>query len=384
MHYRRFGKTGLMTSVFTLGGMRFIPPNVDTEQMHAVVRRALELGINHIETARGYGPSEELLGGMMHELPREDLIITTKIGLTDSDETMWRYINESLERLKVSWIDNFDYHGINLPEHLELVKRPDGCRRAVERAVSRGLIRHVGFSTHGPLEVILDSVNSGMFESVNLHYYYFNQRNRAAVERAAELDMGIFIISPADKGGQLFAPPATLAALTAPLHPLVFNQRWLLGVHPHVHTLSFAPSFVDEFEPHLAGFDLDGPLTPAEEEILARVERQFEVLGPTYCKACWECLPCPEGITIPEALRLRNLAVAFDMVGFGSYRYKMFENAADWYPGNKADKCTRCGDCLPRCPERLDIPTLLFQTHDMLSTDEQGRRLFAEKDKSTD
>ena len=379
MNYRRFGKTGLMTSVFALGGMRFLPPKVGADEMERVVQRALELGINHIETARGYGESEALLGSIMHKLPRERLIITTKIAPTSTDDEMWRCINESLERMKISVIDNFDYHGINTPEILGQVVRPDGCRKAVDRAVSEGLIRHVGFSTHGPLEVIVASIETGMFESVNLHYYYFNQRNRPAVERANELDMGVFIISPADKGGQLFAPPALLSQLTAPLHPAVFNQRWLLA-QPGVHALSFGPAVLTDFEPHEAGFDLDGPLTEEERAIVDRLDAQFEVLGGDRCTLCWKCLPCPADVNIPEVLRMRNLAVAFDMTDFGRYRYKLFENGGHWFPGQKANKCTRCGDCLPRCPEKLDIPHLLFDTHDRFETGEIGKRLFADRD----
>lgn len=375
MKYRRFGKTEMMLSTFSLGGMRFLPPAVDAGQMAEVVHRAIELGINHLETARGYGPSEESLGSIMHTLPRERLYITTKIGPVDTEEEMWKYINESLERMKLDWIDNFDYHGINTFEILDKVMRPDGCRRAVERAVDEGLIRHVGFSTHGPLEVILAAIETGAFESVNLHYYYFNQRNRPAVERAAELDMGVFIISPADKGGRLFDPPEKLSRLTAPLHPLVFNQRWLLGLHPQVHTLSWGPSFAHEFEPHLDGFDMDGPLTNEEIEILERVEAQWRVLGDELCAQCYDCLPCPEGVHIPEVLRLRNMTKAFDMVAFGKYRYKMFENVGHWFPGTKANKCNECGDCLPRCPMKLNIPKLLFETHDVLFTGEEGKRI---------
>ena len=379
MKYRRFGKTEMNLSVFSMGGMRFIHPHTDEAQMEAVVNRGLELGINHIETARGYSGSEERLGRIMHTLPRNDLYITTKITPQETEEEMWRFINESLERLKLSYVDNFDYHGINTFEILDNIARPDGCRRAVDRAVEQGMIRHVGFSTHGPVEVILAAIESGLFESVNLHYYYFNQRNAPAVRRAIELDMGVFIISPADKGGQLFKPTEIVSQLTSPLHPLVFNARWLLGLHPQIGTLSFGPTFVEEFEPHLPAFDDDGPFRPEEYEILSRLDHQWKTIpAEDFCAQCWNCLPCPEDILIPEVLRLRNLAVGFDMVDFGQYRYRMMGQAGHWYPGEKGDHCQNCGDCLPRCPQHLDIPALLRDAHSRLNTDVVGKRITSE------
>ncbi|MEM9980776.1 MAG: 4Fe-4S dicluster domain-containing protein, partial [Cyanobacteria bacterium P01_D01_bin.2] len=91
------------------------------------------------------------------------------------------------------------------------------------------------------------------------------------------------------------------------------------------------------------------------------------------CTQCYQCLPCPEAINIPEMLRLRNLAVAYDMTAFGEYRYAMFEHAGHWFPGRKGKRCTDCGDCLPRCPENLDIPTLVRDTHKRLNGPERRR-----------
>jgi predicted aldo/keto reductase-like oxidoreductase len=188
--------------------------------------------------------------------------------------------------------------------------------------------------------------------------------------------MGVFIISPADKGGQLFYPTPILEQLCEPFHPVVWNARWLLGVHPHVHTLSFGPSYVEEFEPHVQGFDMDGPFSLEENEVLARIEAQWSKIPDSeYCAQCWKCLPCPNNINIPEVLRLRNLTEAFGMQEFGKYRYKMFEVAGHWFPGDKANKCTGCNDCLPRCPQNLDIPSLLHRTHALLNTEEEGKRI---------
>ncbi len=116
-------------------------------------------------------------------------------------------------------------------------------------------------------------------------------------------------------------------------------------------------------------------MSELEQAVLDRMNRRYNLLERDRCSQCYECLPCPENINIPEVLRLRNLAVSFDMVEFGKYRYKMFENAGHWFPGSKAIRCTDCGDCLPRCPENLDIPQLLRDTHDRLHS-EDGKRLW--------
>ncbi|MDF5725283.1 MAG: aldo/keto reductase [Rhizonema sp. PD37] len=374
MQYRRFGKTNLRLSVFSLGTMRYL---AKSENAWQTIQQAIAQGINHIETARGYGKSEEFLGRAIAlglQVPRSQLYITTKISPTSDADTMRRCINESLERLKLDYLDCLAIHGLNTWEHFNWLLS-GSYMQAVQEAVADGRVRHVGFSTHGSLEVILAAINTDLFDFVNLHYYYFFQRNAAAIQRAYEKDMGVFIISPADKGGRLYTPPQKLQDLCAPFSPLELNYRFLLS-DPRITTLSIGPANPNELVEPLKVSDRDGELTTEEITVFNRLENhQLTALATDKCSQCYACLPCPENINIPEVLRLRNLAVAYDMSDFGKYRYQMFENAGHWFPGMKANRCTECGDCLPRCPENLAIPALLQDAHQKLNGS-SGRRLW--------
>ena len=147
---------------------------------------------------------------------------------------------------------------------------------------------------------------------------------------------------------------------------MTLNDRWLL-TRPGIHTVTLGAARPEDFDLHLLAADNNAPLTGPESAAIARWDAQIpNVLRDDACTVCGQCLPCPQRVNIPEVLRLRNLACAFDMTDYGQYRYNLIDGCDDWFYGLKGHRCTECGQCLPRCPENLDIPRLLFDAHDRL------------------
>ena len=348
----------------------------DTPEDNAIatVERAVDLGVNHIETARGYGNSEERVGKalarILKRVPREDLYITTKIGPSSQVDDFKRNFEISMTNLGIDYLDNLDFHGPGNLESVRPAMRDDGCLGYVRKLMDEGVVKHFGFSTHGYPTGVMDLVETNEFESINLHYYYFYQGLRDVVEKAAELDMGVFIISPNNQGGKLQAPTEALASACAPLTPMAFNHMWLLN-HPDVHTLSFGPASPAQIDANLVAQDYDGTGESRNlfDQVLAQVERAYrQQLGDDFCTVCNKCLPCPENINIPGLLNWRQMHKAFAMTDYAQGRYAKVGSGGAWILGVKGDQCTKCGDCLPRCPESLDVPQLLWQAHKELET----------------
>ena len=378
MQYRRFGKTELMLPVFTLGGMRI--PGSGVDNVSAVLTRALEVGINHIETARGYGDSEDLFGQALQQLgvPRDRLVVTTKISPRGTADEFRGQLDICLEKLGVGYLDTLAIHGINDDETLARATDEKGNWAGVRRAMDDGLIRHIGFSSHGDTDIHLDAINTEMFDFMNLHYYYFMQWHRPAVLRARELDMGIFIISPVDKGGFLHTPTDKLVELCKPLSPIQFTCRWLLA-QPEIHTLSLGAAKPDEFDEQLAVADNVGPLSDEEQAIDDRLMRAVADLGEPPELACIRehtTYVCPDGVPITGVLRLRTLAKAFDMHDYGRDRYSMFGVCGHWAPGMRADRCAGRGDTARKVIADRTLADVLFGAHDLL-TAPPGKRLWA-------
>ena len=382
MQYRRFGRTELQMPVFSCGGMRYqykwqdVPtwqiPQDNQRNLEATIRRSIEVGINHIETARGYGTSEMQLGRILPTLPRDQLIVQTKISPKSDPKQFRREFDKSLAFLKLDYVDLLGLHGINTPELLHDSTRPGGCLDVARKLQDQGKVRFIGFSTHGPTDVIVSTIETNQFDYVNLHWYYINQINWPAIEAANRHDMGVFIISPSDKGGMLYKPPEKLVKLCTPLSPMVFNDLFCLS-HPQVHTLSLGASRPADFDEHLKAVELLDRADEILPPILVRLEEEaIASLGEDWVKTWHVGLPKPEetpgGINIPVILWLRNLAVTYDLIEYSKMRYNLLGNGSHWFPGNKADRLRELDlrQCLRQSPHADKIPAFLEDANRLL------------------
>jgi hypothetical protein len=340
--------------------------------LEATIRRAIEVGINHIETARGYGTSEIQLGRILPTFPRDKIIVQTKISPSSDPKEFQRKFNQSLRNLRLDYVDLLGIHGINNDETLHQSIRPSGCLEVAQQLQAQGKARFIGFSTHGATETIEQAIATNCFDYVNLHWYYINQINWPAIAAAQRHDMGVFIISPSDKGGMLYKPPQKLVELCAPLSPMVFNDLFCLS-HSQVHTLSIGASKPQDFDEHLKTLEFLDRADEILPLILTRLEQAaIAALGEDWVKTWHVGLPnfdqTPGSVNIPVILLLRNLAIAYDMLDYAKMRYNMLGNGGHWFPGNNAERVSQLNlqPCLAQSPHGDRIPALLTDAHRLL------------------
>ena len=381
MKYRRFGRTNLQMPVFSTGGMRYqhkwqdVPwnevPAEGQANLEATIHRSMELGINHIETARHYGSSEMQLGPVLKQLPREKLILQTKVPPTSTAREFMAMFETSMRYLGMDYVDLLSLHGINNAELLDWALQKNGCLSAIRQLQREGRVRSVGFSTHATTDIIIKAIQSNEFDYVNLHWYFVNHFTWPAVQAAAARDMGVFIISPNDKGGKLYLDLPIMRELCAPLTPMQFNDLYCLS-RPEVHTLSIGAARPEDYDEHIAGleqYDRAAEVTaPAEKRLRDRMD---EILGADWCARWPEGLPeyndSPNQVNIVEILRLYTYAKPLGLGEWAKFRYNMLGTAEHWFPGEHVGKLDNVATrkALAKSPFANRIIEILDEAHEL-------------------
>jgi predicted aldo/keto reductase-like oxidoreductase len=337
--------------LLSLGGMRFQQSwsELTADQLmvesqanlEATLAAAVAAGMHHVETARHYGSSELQLGKALRRFADPKRILQTKLPPQEDSALFEAQLERSFEALGVQRVDLLAVHGLNLPEHLEQTLRPGGCIEVLQRWRADGCIGHLGFSTHAPTDLIVAAVESDAFDFLNLHWYFIRQENQAALEAARRRDMGVFLISPTDKGGHLHSPSKRLETLCSSLHPIVFNDLFCLS-SPLVHTISVGAARPGDLDLHLQAV---GMLDQAEQLLPAVIERLDrgleERLGRPWLDSWQQGLPpwqeTPGQINLPLLLWLYNLLQGWELESYCRARYGLLGNGGHWFPGRNAN-----------------------------------------------
>lgn len=318
MEKRRFGSTEIELSLIGIGGIPFM--NMPEKDVKEVVEKGLDLGVNFIETARGYGSSEEKFGAAIKGR-RNKLTVITK----GHPEKRISHLDDSLKALSLDYADVYQLHGVR-PGRLKKME-DEGTLDALLKEQSRGKFRFLGITAHHP-EAVYEALEYDIFTSVQLPVNFVEfERYENCMKEAVKKDLGVLAMKPL--GGGVFPPRESLRFLK-------FTP---------VSAIPVGVSAPGEIEEDVLAVSGDEPLSDAEEERLAK---ELEFWGDRFCRKCGYCRGCPEGIPT-SALMLAEIIY---------HRNGIEEMKRMKYPDllKLSEKCTSCGECVEKCPYGLRIP----------------------------
>jgi uncharacterized protein len=353
MEKRRFGKTGFETSLIGFGGFHLL--EIPLSEADYLLNRYLDAGGNYIETALRYGDGEsERKIGKSVSARRNEYFLTTKTP-ERTYQSCLDSLDESLVNLSTDHVDLLIMHAVATFEELETILGPSGALEGALKAKSDGRIKHIGISMHGQPDVLIKALKSYSFDAVMTTVNFYDRFNFPGIEGellplAAEKDAAVIVMKPlADGYLWKSAEQAFRYAFSMPASVIVtgINSRALLEKDlEYAETLS--------------------PMSADEKEVLYKDSPE---LGDYVCRQCGLCLPCSEGINIPEVFKYEGY---FDRQMFNGRisnveEYALRERLRFWFNNKglakeryselavKANKCTECGECLNRCPYKIDI-----------------------------
>ncbi|MBC7218185.1 MAG: aldo/keto reductase [Candidatus Caldatribacterium sp.] len=365
MRYRKFGPLDFEVSVLGFGAMRLPLRNpadesaVDVERAIAMIRYAIDQGVNYIDTAYPYhrGVSEVVVGLALQDGYRERVKVATKLPIwliTDAKDPE-KYLREQLSRLKTDHIDFYLLHALDRNRWETVLKFR--VLEWAEKAREKGDIGYLGFSFHDDLPTFQRIVDAYPWTLCQIQYNYLDvdfQAGREGLRYAAAKGLAVVIMEPL-KGGQLARLPEKARMLLASLNPERTPAAWAflwLWNQKEVTTVLSGMSTMEELEENLRTASLahEGCLREEELRALEEVRALLKGTAPIPCTTCHYCLPCPQGVAIPTLFGLYNQVFQFGDHEGAKRTYFGFLKESE-RPGN----CTECGLCEERCPQHIPI-----------------------------
>ena len=370
MKYRTMGKLGIRSSAFGLGCMRFNGEAsgdsiINEEKAIALIRRAIDGGVNYIDTAYVYldKTSEIVLGKALRDGYREKVTIATKMPMeyVHNREEMENLLAEELRKQQTDHIDFYLMHGIN-KEKWETFKSI-GAPAFFEDMKREGKIRYKCFSFHGPYEEFEYILNDWDWDMVQIQYNYMDIHNQAGtkgLELAGKKGIPVVIMEGL-LGGRLASAPENVQALydafPVKRSPVEWAFRWLCN-HPEVGVVLSGCNEAEQIDENLRIFDTVEPgIMSAEElQLIDSVREAYISRTKIGCTGCRYCMPCPNGVDIPGVFAVWNKVSLYDFDPKDDWGFGMLKMA-----GNGADNCVGCGACEAACPQHLNIIEALQQ-----------------------
>ncbi|MBP6963179.1 MAG: aldo/keto reductase [Armatimonadetes bacterium] len=323
----------------------------DDEQAASVVSRAIDLGVNYLETSEWYCESRsEIKVGIGVRGRRDQVYISSKSKVnpeTTQDDTL-RAFERSLKRLGVDRVDFYQVWDYKAAE-FDAVTKKGGALDLLERLKSDGLIGHIGFTSHETNEELVRMIDTGRFESCTLSYHMLNRTVEPVIEFARERGLGVVCMTPL-AGGLLATPSDVLRELLPGQYSSMAASALAFVLStPGITTAPSGMTSVAEVEANVAAIKSFAPMSHEERAAAVRALEEYSVLGQRFCTGCGYCQPCPSGVRIPRLFGMRNYYQVFGLEEWARQRaLKIPPDKGPW-------ACTECGECEPKCPHGIPI-----------------------------
>ncbi len=371
MEYRVYGKTGKEISVLSFGAMRL--PGDDDEAV-AIMQRGLDLGINMIDTALVYGPDgrSEIMVGRAVKGRREQVYISTKNPLYEHTAAGWRErLEQQLTNLDVDYIDFYALiHDVHLDGFNEHFKNPgQGLEEAI-KARDEGLIRHFTFSSHESPENVHKLIDLGLWEGMIIQYNLLDRAYEDCIAHAFESGLGVQVMGPVAGGRLGMVSDRLQSVITGTASTPELALRWVIS-NPAVVTAMSGMSTMEQVEENCAVANNKGLLTAAEQVAVAELLEENKKLLDIYCTSCNYCMPCPQGVGIPQVLGALIVEKVWGLTDMAKHHYAHIVRGEDKFQDEvvlAADACIECGLCEPKCPQKLSIMEQLKEACELLGS----------------